>query len=170
LKLADASVRIEPLSPGHDRTSFACGNASLDRYIREQATQDTRRGIASVFVATAHDQPLRIVGFFTLSAESVVPSDLPPEMAKRLPRHPVPAALVGRLAVDRNFAGRGLGSVLLADAVQKALAAAEMVAMSVVVVDPIDDAARAFYSTFGFRSLQGPQRRMFLTLPRRSKG
>ncbi len=87
-------------------------------------------------------------------------------MAKRLPRHPIPAALGGRLAVDRNFAGRGLGSVLLADAVQKAIAAAETVAMTVVVVDPIDDAARAFYSAFGFGSLQGPQRRMFLTLPR----
>jgi GNAT superfamily N-acetyltransferase len=166
VNLADNSFRIVPLGPNHDRSSFACGNDSLDRYIREQATQDIRRGIASVFVAVAHDQPFHIAGFFTLSAESVAPSNLPPEMAKRLPRHPIPAALVGRLAVDRNFARRGLGSVLLADAVQKATVAAELVAMTVVVVDPIDDSAQAFYSAFGFRSLQGPQRRMFLVLSR----
>ena len=166
MKLADNSFRIEPLGPDHDRSSFTCGNDSLDRYIREQATQDIRRGIASVFVAVAHDQLLHIAGFFTLSAESVAPSNLPPEMAKRLPRHPIPAALVGRLAVDRNFARRGLGSVLLADAVQKATVAAELVAMTVVVVDPIDDSAQTFYSAFGFRSLQGPQRRMFLALSR----
>lgn len=92
--------------------------------------------------------------------------NLPPEVAKRLPRHPIPAALVGRLAVDNSFARRGLGSILLADAVKKTMTAAETVAMTVVVVDPIDDSARAFYSAFGFRSLQGPQQRMFLTLPR----
>ncbi len=157
--LADASVRIEPLGPGHDRKSFACGNASLDRYIREQAGQDIRRGIASVFVAVALDQPERIFGYFALSAESVAPADLPPETARKLPRLPIPAALIGRLAVDRDFQKRGLGPILLA--------AAETVAMTVVVVDPIDDAARSFYTAFGFRSLQGPERRMFLTLPRR---
>ncbi len=173
MKLADSSVRIEPLGPSlgpsYDRAAFRCGNESLDRYIREQATQDTRRGVARVFVAVMPEEPQRIAGFFTLSAAWVVASDLPPEVAKRLPRHPVPAALVGRLAVETGFARRGLGSILLADAVKKAMAAAEMVAMTVVVVDPIDDAARAFYSAFGFRSLQAPQRHMFLTLPRSSR-
>jgi ribosomal protein S18 acetylase RimI-like enzyme len=76
--------------------------------------------------------------------------------------------LIGRLAIDRDFQRRRLGSVLLADAMQKAIAAAETVAMTVIVVDPIDDAARAFYAAFGFVSLQGPERRMFLTLPRRA--
>jgi GNAT superfamily N-acetyltransferase len=164
--LADASVRIEPLGPGHDKKSFVCGHASLDRYIREQAAQDIRRGVASIFVAVAIDQPVRILGYFTLSAASVAPTDLPLETAKKLPRVPIPAALIGRLAVDRDFQGRRLGSMLLADAVQKAIAAAQTVAMTVVVVDPIDDTARSFYAAFGFRGLEGPQRRMFLTLPR----
>jgi ribosomal protein S18 acetylase RimI-like enzyme len=115
------------------------------------------------------EEPKRIAGFFTLSAAWVVASDLPPEVAKRLPRHPIPAALVGRLAVDSGFARRGLGGILLADAVKKTMAAAETVAMTVVIVAPIDDAARAFYAAFGFRSLQGPRRHMFLTLPRTSR-
>ncbi len=170
MRLSDSSVRIEPLSSGHDRAAFSCGNESLDRYLRTQASQDTRRGVARVFVAVMPEEPKRIAGFFTLSAAWVVASDLPPEVGKRLPRHPIPAALVGRLAVDAGFARRGLGSILLADAVKKTIAAAETVAMTVVIVDPIDDAARAFYGALGFRSLQGPQQRMFLTLPRGHPG
>jgi GNAT superfamily N-acetyltransferase len=165
VKLSDNSVRIEPLGSGHDRAVFNCGNESLDRYIQTQASQDVRRGVARVFVAVMPEEPERIAGFFTLSAAWMVASDLPPEVAKRLPRHPIPAALVGRLAVDRGFARRGLGSILLADAVKKTMAAAETVAMTVVIVDPIDDAARAFYAAFGFRGLQGTRRQMFLTLP-----
>jgi GNAT superfamily N-acetyltransferase len=166
VKFADGSVRIEPLAATHDRGTFRCGHESLDRYIREQATQDIRRGVSRVYVAVSPDEPNRLLGFFTLSAASVTAVDLPPDVAKRLPRHPIPAALMGRIAVDRDFARRGLGGILLADAIKKAAMAARMVAMTVVVVDPIDEVARAFYSAFGFQSLQGPQTRMFLSLPR----
>ena len=133
--------------------AFRCGNESLDRYIREQAGQDLRRETARVFVAVISDRPENIFGFFTLSAATVAPSDLPQAMAKHLPRHPIPAALIGRLAVDTTAKRRGLGSVLLADAYKKAAVAVEAVAMLVIVVDPIDDIARNFYSAFGFRSL-----------------
>lgn len=164
MRFSDASVLVETLAAHHDRAAFSCGNEALDRYLREQATQDIRRNTARIFVAVEPSQPDRMLGFFTLSAASVVTSDLPPEIARRLPRHPIPAALIGRLAVDRNVAGRGLGGVLVADAVKKALAAAETVATAVVIVDPIDEAVRQFYSGFGFRSMQGPQQRMFLSL------
>ena len=166
MKIEHGSVRIGPLDPRHDRRAFACGNAILDRYLREQASQDLRRGVARVFVATSIDAPSRIMGFFTLSAASVVATDLPAEVAKRLPRHPIPAALVGRLAVDLGFTRRGLGGIMLADAVKRTMAAAETVAMTVLVVDPIDETARAFYAAFGFRDLQGPEQRMFLPLVR----
>jgi GNAT superfamily N-acetyltransferase len=165
VKFADGSVRIEPLVPGHDRAAFSCGNAVLDRYLREQATQDSRRNVARVFVAVTPDRPERIAGYFTLSATSVAASDLAPELAKRLPRYPIPAALIGRLAVDRSFGRRGLGSILVADAIGKAMAAMETLAITVVVVDPIDEDARAFYAAFGFRELEGQQRRMFSMLP-----
>jgi ribosomal protein S18 acetylase RimI-like enzyme len=167
VRLPDGSVRIEPLAASHDRATFACGNDALDRYIREQAMQDMRRGVARAFVAIAAGRPTQIAGFFTLSAAAVSASDLPAETAKRLPRHPIPAALVGRLAVDSRFARRGLGSILLADAVRKAIAATELIAITVLVVDPIDDTARRFYEAFGFRSLNGPQQRVFLALSTR---
>ena len=170
MSFSDGSIVIEPLAAHHDRASFDCGNEALDRYFREQAGQDIRSGIARAFVAVAVDDPDRILGFFTLSATSVTASHLPPKVAKRLPRHPVPAALLGRLAVDRSVAGRGLGGILIADAVERTLAAAETLAAAVIVVDPIDDAAQSFYATHGFRSLDGPERRMFLTLATRPIG
>jgi GNAT superfamily N-acetyltransferase len=166
MKLADNSFRIEPLGADHDRAAFSCGNESLDRYVRTQASQDARRGVARIFVAVMPEEPKRFAGFYTLGAAWVTASELPADVAKRLPRHPIPAALVGRLAVDLGFARRGLGSILLADTVKKTMAAAETVAMAVVIVDPIDDAARAFYSAFGFRSLQEPKSYMFLMVPR----
>lgn len=168
MRLDNGSIVIEPLAAHHDRASFRCGNEALDRYIREQAGQDTRRSVARVFVAVSVDDRDRLLGFFTLSATSVTASHLPPEVAKRLPRHPVPAALLGRLAVDHSLARRGLGGILLADAVKRTLAAAQTVAIAVIVVDPIDAAAQSFYSAHGFRSLDGPERRMFLTLSARS--
>jgi len=165
VSLAANSIRIEPLGAGHDRLSFHCGNDSLNRYIHEQAGQDARRDTARVFVAVAPDRERTIRGFFTLSAATVVAIELPPEMQKRLPRYPIPAAVIGRLAVDLGSRGLGLGRILLADAVRKAQVAAATVAMAVIVVDPVDEAARAFYAKFGFTSLNGPQRRMFLAVP-----
>jgi ribosomal protein S18 acetylase RimI-like enzyme len=165
VRFGAGSVRIEPLGTQHDRASFACGNETRDRYLKERATQDIRRGLARLFVATPLDDPTHILGFFTLSATAIVAADLPPEVAKRLPRYPIPAALIGRLAVDRGSAGRGLGGILLMDAIEKAKVAARTIAITVLVVDPIDDTAQSFYEAFGFHSLQGPQRRMFLTLP-----
>jgi GNAT superfamily N-acetyltransferase len=165
VRFGAASVRIEPLGAQHDRGSFECGSEALDRYLKERATQDIRRRLARLFVATAVDNPARILGFFTLSAAAIVAADLPPDVAKRLPRYPIPAALIGRLAVDRKIAGRGLGGILLMDAIERAKVAARTIAITVIVVDPIDDAAQSFYASFGFHGLQGPQRRMFLALP-----
>ena len=167
MTFAAGSIVIEPLAAHHDRRSFQCGHEALDRYLREHAGQDVRRGIARVFVATAADSTSRVLGFFTLSATSVTTSQLPAEMARRLPRHPVPAALLGRLGVDRSVARRGLGGILLADAIKRTLTASAAVAIAVIVVDPIDEAARSFYAAHGFSSLEGPEQRLFLTLTAR---
>jgi GNAT superfamily N-acetyltransferase len=164
VKFGAASVRIEPLGTQHNRALFECSNEALNRYLKEHATQDIRRGLARLFVATPIDDPTHVLGFFTLSATAIIAADLPPETAKRLPRYPIPAALIGRLAVHRENAGRGLGGVLLMDAVEKAQVAARTIAITVIVVDPIDATAQSFYAAFGFGSLRGPQQRMFLTL------
>ena len=105
-----------------------------------------------------------MVGFYTLSALSIDLGALPEGLARRLPRHPVPAALIGRLAVDRHAQGRGLGKLLLADAVQRTLAASEQVAVYAMVVDAKNDDARRFYRSYGFLALVDEPMRLFLPL------
>jgi ribosomal protein S18 acetylase RimI-like enzyme len=162
LKFEAGSLDILPLRPDHDRAAFDCGNQNLDRYIRQQARQDVARGVARVFVAIAAENDSRILGYYTLGATSIAPKDLPQDVERRLPRLPVPAALIGRLAVDRTVAGHGLGKILLADALLKSEVASESLAVAALVVDPIDDAARAFYRAFGFRDALGSHNQMFL--------
>ena len=133
---------VDPLGPHHDRASFSCGEPSLDRYIHRQASQDARRRVARVFVAS-DDPPERIVGYYTLSAASFEKDDLPIELAKRLPHYPVPAAVIGRLAVDLRSQGNGLGEVLLLDAICRVIRAGDTIGVYAVVVDALHDRASA---------------------------
>ncbi len=151
---------IEALQRSHDRSQFDCGSEALDRYIRQQASQDVRRNVTRVFVALPEESN-EIAGFYTLSAGSIERNALPEKKAKRLPRYPVPVALLGRLAVDRRWCGQGLGSALLADALQRVVRASAALAVYAVVVDAKDEQAQAFYEHFGFIGLPGAKRRLF---------
>lgn len=143
-----APFRLEPLGPGHDRKVFSSGIDALDRYLATQASQDIRRRVCACYVAVdvATD---RIAGYYTLAASGVALPDLSPDLTRRLPRYPsVPVARIGRLAIDRDFQGRRLGSALLADAAVRA--ARSEVAVFALIVDAKDDAAASFYRHHGF--------------------
>jgi GNAT superfamily N-acetyltransferase len=158
---------IEPLG-AHDRSAFACGAAPLDRYLREQASQDVKRLLASCFVAV-ETATNTIAGFYTLAATSVQASDLPPKILKRLPRYPIlPAALVGRLAVDQRFHRKGLGSALLADAALRVLKG-DVTAFA-ILVDAKDENAVAFYRLQGFQPFASRPLSLFLPLGTVKKG
>ncbi len=159
----DDALIIEPLGKEHDRAAFSCGVQELDRDLTQQASQDTRRRIARVFVCTAEGSNV-VIGFYTLSVLSLDLGFLPEHLARKLPRHPVPAALIGRLAVDRSSQGSGIGRMLLADAVKRTASAGEEIAVYAVVVDAKDENARRFYEAFGFRSLRRRPMRLFLPL------
>lgn len=159
----DAPI-IEPLGPEHDRATFSCGAESLDRYLRQQASQDARNRVAAPFVLRLAGSP-RIIGYYTLSAYTIQLSELPADLRTRLPRYPhLPAVLLGRLAVDRQFAGQGWGKVLLLDALRRSLAHARQIAAMAVVVDALDDPARAFYERYGFQRLADHEYRLFLPM------
>ncbi len=111
-----------------------------------------------------------ILGFYTLSALSIDLASLPDELSRKLPRHPIPCALIGRLAVDRSAHGRGLGSMLLADAVKRTVAAGETVAIHALVVDAANEHAKRFYKKFGFAPLTEAPMRLFLPLGRIAHG
>ena len=152
---------VEALARRHDRSRFDCGSKPLDRYIRQQASQDVRRRVAQVFVAIPEGS-VEVAGFYTLSAGSLERTALPPQEAGRLPRYPVPVALIGRLAVGRRWSGRGLGSALLADVFRRVARASEALAVYAVTVDAKDARAQAFYERFGFIRLpDAAGRRLF---------
>jgi ribosomal protein S18 acetylase RimI-like enzyme len=155
------AFRILPLD-GRDRSAFSCADDALNRYFHTQATQDMRRRIAACYIAE-HLQSGSIAGFYTLSAADIPLTDLPPDVTKRLPRYPtLPAARLGRLAVDTRFVGQKLGATLLADAILRA--AASEVAVFAMVVDAKDGQAKAFYRHHGFASYGSAPGRMMAPL------
>lgn len=145
--MIEAPFRFEPLGE-RDRKGFACGVEELDRYYREQMGQDVRRRIASAFVLVEVESG-RVAGYYTLSACHVHLADLPEIRRRKLPRYPtVPAVRLGRLAVDADYQQRGLGSVLLANAVSRAVASE--IAAHLMVVDALDERVVDFYRRHGF--------------------
>jgi len=142
---------IEALGKQHDRAGFHCGMESLDLYLKTQASKDMRRKANAVFVLAPRESPKQIAGYFTLCAYALAPGTVPEAVRKHIPRYPmVSATLLGRLAVSREFQGRGLGSNLLAKALKKAFTNAAQVGSSMVVVDAIDEKAADFYKAHGF--------------------
>ena len=163
-EVSKLKFRIEPLDKKHDRTAFSCGNTPLDRYLHEQAGQDQRRNVAASFVLTEVNKRI-VFGYYTLSAFSVNLGDLPQNMARKLARYPnVPTTLIGRLVVDLKSHGQRFGEFLLMDALYRCLYHANEVASFAVVVDAIDDQARAFYEHYDFLPLPRHRNRLFLPM------
>ncbi|HVT57113.1 MAG TPA: GNAT family N-acetyltransferase [Thermoanaerobaculia bacterium] len=157
-----APFLIEALGPGHDRAGFASGVDALDRYFREQVTQDVRRRVTACYVALDQDKA-KVAGYYTLAAAGVPLTEVPAELAKKLPRYPsVPVARVGRLAVDRSYRGRRLGSGLLWDAGLRALRSE--LAVFALVVDAKDEQAANFYRHHGFAAFGRRPRQFVLPL------
>lgn len=158
-----AGWTIRRLEKWHDRSAFNCGHPLLDEWLSDRAGQFDRRDLSRTFVATRSEE-LSVCGYYALSTHRVIYDALPAVEAKALPRLDVPVVLIGRLAVDRTVRGQGLGSVLLIDALRRALQISEQIGIRAVEVDAIDDAARRFYLKFGFRPLLDDPRHLFLPL------
>ncbi|MDR6394106.1 ribosomal protein S18 acetylase RimI-like enzyme [Herbaspirillum seropedicae] len=145
----------------HDRRRFDSGTPALNRYLREQVTQDIRRRVAACFVALNDEQ--RVVGYYTLASASVPLTGLSDALRRKLPRYgAIPAIRLGRLAVDREFQARGLGGALLVNALRRAIAAE--IPGAVMLVDAKDQQAAAFYRHHGFLALQDAPLTLFLPL------
>jgi GNAT superfamily N-acetyltransferase len=160
--------RIRALDHTANTAEFACGEPALNEYLRRYASQDIKRGVARVFIAAPDDQPENIAGYYTLSAASVATETLPEKWRKKLPRYPVPVALLGRLAVSQSFQKQGLGGILLADACKRVMAASETLAVAAMVVDAKSAKAADFYRHFGFIELPGKVGRWMLPLSKLS--
>ncbi len=158
------SFPIVPLTAVHDRREFQSDVEALDRYIKEQASQDQRRHIAACFVLVSPESKA-VAGYYTLSAYTVAGRDLPEALARKLPKYgQIPCTLLGRLAVDVKSRGLGVGRTLLIDAFRRALTHASGIASWAVVVEAKNDAAREFYLRYSFAQLQDAPNRLFLPI------
>lgn len=162
--MSDTSFRVEQLSNQPGRTVFSCGVEALDRYLKQQASQDLKRKLAVVYLLI-DSATNAIAGYYTLSSFSIDVSSVPEEQTRKVGRYPVvPAILIGRLARDLMYRGKGIGELLLADALQRAQSLSSQMGAWAVVVDAKDAHARQFYESFGFLSTVDDEHRLFLPM------
>lgn len=154
---------VEELRGDHERDTFSCGHESLDLYIRRFAGQNGRLGVSRTFVAVEPGSA-RVVGYYSIAAGSVSFERLTETQRKRLPRYPVPVAHLGRLAVDRNSHGLGLGVFLLMDAFRRITQADRHIGVHAVEVVAIDENARRFYLKYGFTALADDPHHLMLSM------
>lgn len=142
-------LRLERIDAHHDLSTFESGNDELDTWLRRHALAAQQMDSARTFVLIRNDM---VVGYFSLTMGSVLRADAPAKLVRGLPAYPVGMVLLARLAVDGREHGRGIGALLLAEALRKALAAGEAAAARLVVVDAVDEEAERFYERYGFIS------------------
>ena len=144
---------FEKLSRELARDAFDCGIESLNEFLKRYALQNLKKNISVTTVAVTEGDRKKILGYYSVSMAQVNFEELPEELARGIPRYPVPALRIGRLAVDRSAQGMGLGSELLRHALVRALNLSREVGTCVVLVDAIDEKAKQFYERFGFVAL-----------------
>ena len=144
---------FEKLSRDFARDDFDCGIESLNDFLKRYALQNLKKNISVTMVAASEENRKKILGYYSVSMAQVNFENLPADLAKGIPRYPVPAMRIGRLAVDRAAQGAGLGGELLRHALYRALELSREVGTCIVLVDAIDENAKRFYEKYGFVSL-----------------
>lgn len=169
--MSEHSFRTRALSPEDVASGFRSGTRQLDDYFHRHALANDRGDVGRTHVLEASAADLQsglpaVLGFYTLSMASVTSQEAASVLERRLPRYPMPVALIGRLAVDERARGRRHGETLLIDALARAVAASKSVACLGVIVDAKDSAAEAFYGKYDFVTVDSTSwpRRMFLPI------
>jgi GNAT superfamily N-acetyltransferase len=165
-------LAIRRIEADDTASGFRCGKHALDDYFARHALSNDQAGIGRAYVLGASPEDIAaglpaVLGFYILSMAVVVSADIASAVSKRLPRYPMPVALIGRLAVDERARGRRLGETLLMDALNRIVGAAEILGCLGVIVDAKDEDAEQFYAKYDFVALPvGPAgtRRLFLSI------
>lgn len=147
------------LAADHDVSDFASGILVLDDWLRRRALANQIGGASRTYVIIAGD---RVIGYYALANGSIAAAEAPGRIRRNMP-DPIPVMLLGRLAVDRRWQGKGIGADLLRDAIMRSLQAAEIAGIRAVLVHAIDQAAARFYEKSGF--LPSPIRPLTYFLP-----
>ena len=170
------SFRIEAFDPElHISKDFRCGNDSQDNFLRRTAKRQQRDGYTRLYVATdaaMTGEPRPIQGFYAMNAHSIAVADVPSDDAPRAPRsNLIPGVFLSHIAVDERQQGKGLGRILLVDAMQQCQRVAQILGVRLMLLDVAGTAGAAerarlhnFYASMGFRPLPGRPERLFLSL------
>lgn len=154
-------MTLKVLEKKHNRKGFSCGVVELDNYIKQYVSQDLKRKLAVCYVL--EDEDANVIAYYTLSSSSVDLNDIPDDIKSSLKYAEIPVVIIGRLAVHVDYQGNKLGQILLVDALKRIIEISALVGNHAVIVDPINEATKNFYSKFGFIQLKD-SKRMFLPL------
>ena len=157
-------MQVLPLTGSHDRQGFDCGRQELNDWLRRVARQHQGKGLSKTFVAVREDAPEQICGYYALTLAELENHHLPDAWRKKLPRR-IPGVRLGRLAVDTQFQGKGLGELLLVDALTRAQRIYAEAGGIGLFIDAIDERAADYYRRFGFQA--APDNPLLLFLPAR---
>jgi len=158
--MPDPQWRFIPITEKPDIHAFDCGESGLNDYLRSYAGQNHRNGLGSTFVLVPYQGPPSAIGYYTLCMAQAEPQSLPEPMGRKLPGYPAPAVRLARLAVDRKWQSRGLGELLMVDAIRRTVIATRSVAAKFMIVDAKNMKAREFYAKYGFISFGGAPYRL----------
>jgi GNAT superfamily N-acetyltransferase len=144
--LADKISAPELLNSGHDLSDFQCNEATLDDWLKRRALQNQDGGASRTYVVCSGR---RVVGYYALAAGAVDHTSAPGRVKRDMP-NPLPVMMLGRLAIDAAFQGRGIGPALLRDAILRTIQAAEIAGIRAILVHAISEGAKSFYERWGF--------------------
>lgn len=153
-----------PLGEAHQLEEFDCGVDSLNGWLKRRARANQVSGASRTYVVT--DEEGRVAGYYCLASGALALAQAPGSVRRNMP-DPVPMAILGRLAVDRNWQGHGLGAALLRDAVERTRAASNILGLRGLLVHALSDDAKSFYERYGF--VASPERPMLLVMSLRGK-
>lgn len=158
------SYLTEPLDSKHCKENFSCGKDLLDNYFWKQAKQDVKRKLSACFVLVDKEAN-RISGYYTLSSNSISHNLIPDSFKKKLPKSylSLPTILLGRLAIDKDYQGKGIGKILLIDSLKRCFHTSISLGVFAVIVDPLDKEAEIFYDKYGFTKLPD-SKKMFIPM------
>jgi GNAT superfamily N-acetyltransferase len=137
----------EPLTAAHDVSQFSCGKPSLDRWLKIRALSNQEKGFTAVLVV---HEANRVIGYYGLAPTAILPSVLPRSIRTGQPPNPVPCLLLGQLATDQSWIGKGVGTGLLRHALHRCVAAAALVGGRALIVNAVDIEAADFWTRRGF--------------------
>ena len=144
-------MQVRPLAGDHDRQGFDCGRQELNDWLRQVARQHQDKRLSKTFVAVREETPTRICGYYALTLAELENRNLPEAWRKKRPRR-IPGVRLGRLAVDRQYQGKGQGELLLVDALTRAQRIYAEAGGIGLFVDALDEQAAGYYRNFGFEA------------------